>query len=287
MGGEWTGLDFLRASTKQASHATFRGMKTSLAILTICGLSFALGLVTGRLTAPVHESEPNGLSAQSMAALLETAPSAPQKDGLSIGEEKGAKQRFLEGLKDDPRVALAQKLAGWSSDPAAVVGSVIDGMNEDEITVILSSLTSLKKEKLEEVEDLPGYAKRLAELALNDLSEEVDYNDPDLREVYFSLEPNPESAVEEQRGRFGAEKSRMHAILPMNDYDRDSVFVKWTRESDQQVMLFDRYPIRQSEEYNWVYLEPNDGWQKDGYTVSFISDDEEMTLLGTGDFIVE
>ena len=281
------GFDSLWLSTGPDSRATFRGMKTSLVILTVCGLSFALGLVTGRLTAPVHETEPNGLPAKSMAAAVGTDSPAAKKDGVSIGEEKGVKQQFLESLKDDPRVALAQKLAGWSSDPAAVVGSVIDGMNEDEITVILSSLTSLKKENLEEVNDLPRYAKRLAELALNDLSDELDYNDPELRKIYFSLEPSPESAIEEQRERFGAEKSRLHAILPMNGYDRDSVFVKWTRESDQRVMLFDRYPIRQSEEYNWVYLEPNDGWQKDGYTVSFISDDEEMTLLGTGDFIVE
>jgi hypothetical protein len=262
-------------------------MKTSLLILTVCGLSFALGLVTGRLTAPIHETEPNGLPAKGMAAALGIDSPAAEKDGVSIGEGKPAKQQFLESLKDDPRVALAQKLAGWSSDPAAVVGSVIDGMNEDEITVILSSLTSLDKENLDEVNDLPGYAKRLAELALNDLSNEVDYNDPNLREVYFSLEPDPERAIEEQRERFGAEKSRMHAILPMNGYDLDSVFVKWTRNSDQQVMLFDRYPIRQSEEYNWVYLEPNEGWQKGGYSVAFISDDEEMTLLGTGDFIVE
>lgn len=262
-------------------------MKTSLLILAVCILSFALGLVTGRLTAPQNEAAPRGFPAESLAAALKPNPAAAQPGEDSTGDEKGIKQQFLENLKDDPRVILAQKLAGWSSDPAAVVGTVIDGMNEDEITVILSSLTSLDRENLEEVDDLPAYAKRLAELALNDLSSEVDYSDPNLREIYFSLDPDPERAVEEQRERFGAEKSRMHAILPMNGYDRDSVFVKWTRDSDQQVMLFDRYPIRQNEDYNWVYLEPNDGWQKGGYTVSFISDDEEMTLLGTGDFIAE
>ena len=168
-----------------------------------------------------------------------------------------------------------------------MVGTVIDGMNEDEITVILSSLTSLDKENLEEVNDLPAYAKRLAELALNDLSSEVDHNDPNLGKSIFPLEPNPENAIEEQRERFGAEKARMHAILPMNGYDRDSVFVKWTRDSDQQVMLFDRYPDPTKRGLQLGLLEPNDGWQKGGYTVSFISDDEEMTLLGTGDFITE
>ena len=262
-------------------------MKTSLVILTVCGLSFAVGLVTGRLTAPTHKTETNGLSAKSMATALATDLIAANQVEASTGDGNGVNQQLLESLKDDPRIALAQKLASWSSDPAAVVGSVIDGMNEDEITVILSSLTSLDRENLDEVNDLPTYAKRLAELALNDLSSEVDYNDPNLRDIYFSLEPDPETAIEEQRDRFGAEKTRMHAILPMNGYDRDSVFVKWTSNSDQQVMLFDRYPIRQSEDYNWVYLEPNNGWEKGGYTVSFISDDEEMTLLGTGDFIVE
>ena len=207
--------------------------------------------------------------------------------GAPTDPAKNAKQDFLEDLQNDPRVIMAQKLANWTDDPAAVVGTVIDGMNEDEITLILSSLTSLDREELEGISDLPGYAKRLAQLALNDVSQEPNYFDPDLRPIYFSLSPDPEKAIETQQQRFGTEKSRMHAILPMQGYQYDSVFVKWTRNSDQQVMLFDRYPIRMDEEYNWVYFEPEAGWEKGGYTVSFISDDEDMSLLGTGDYVAE
>ncbi|MEE3329065.1 MAG: hypothetical protein VX252_17125 [Myxococcota bacterium] len=262
-------------------------MKTFIAILAGCSLSFVVGLVAGRLTAPSSDS---GLALEQAKAGMRTSPLAPADDSeadAALAESgQNSKLDFLESMQDDPRVVLARKLASWTDDPAAVVGTVIDGMNPDEISMIVSSLTSLNKEELENVEDLPRYAKRLAELALNDVSNEPNYYDPDLRPVYFSLEPDPELAVEAQQERFNAGNSRMHAIFPMEGYQQDSVFVKWTDEAGE-VMLFDRYPIRESEEHNWVYLEPKEGWQKGNYTVSFLSDDEQMSLLGTGGYRVE
>ena len=260
-------------------------MKSAILIVLGCGLFFLLGLVTGRMTAPDHAVAAPG----SVLAQRDTSTSVgdPDLEGPAKTPKEQTKLGFLESLQDDPRVMLAQKLAGWTDDPAGVVGTVIDGMNDDEISMIVSSLTSLNREELENVEDLPRYAKRLAELALNDVSSEPNYYDPELRPIYFSLEPKPDEAVEAQQERFSAGRSRMHAIFPMEGYQRDSVFVKWTRNSDNQVMLFDRYPIRSEEDYNWVYLEPEAGWEKGDYTVSFISDDEEMSLLGTGGFVAE
>ena len=80
-------------------------------ILAVCGLSFALGLVTGRLTAPLNQVEPHGIAAKRLAAALELDPATTEPNEVSIDDEKGLKQQFLEGLKDDPRVVLAQKLA--------------------------------------------------------------------------------------------------------------------------------------------------------------------------------
>ena len=263
-------------------------MKTTLMILAACSLSFVIGLFAGRITAPMSEPRLASDSTESaISDFLRRQGVDPNGETATDDAKKATKQNFLKDLQNAPRVMMAQKLASWTDDPAAVVGTVIDGMNQDEISVILSSLTSLDREELEDINDLPGYAKRLAQLALNDVTQEPNYYDPDLRPVYFSLDPNPEKAIETQQQRFGAEKSRMHAILPMQGYQKDSVFVKWTRNSDQQVMLFDRYPIRMNDEYNWVYFEPEAGWEKGGYTVSFISDDEEMALLGSGDYVTE
>ncbi|MFL2936441.1 MAG: hypothetical protein ACJZ7Z_06885 [Myxococcota bacterium] len=263
-------------------------MKTTVVILAACSLSFGIGLFAGRITAPMSEARPAfDPAGNAISEALLSHGMVPDGEATAGQDPKGTKQNFLEDLQNDPRIIMAQKLANWTDDPAAVVGTVIDGMNQDEIAVILSSLTSLDREELGDIEDLPKYAKRLAQLALNDVTQEPNYYDPDLRPVYFSLDPNPEKAIEAQQQRFGAEKSRMHAILPMQGYQKDSVFVKWTRNSDQQVMLFDRYPIRVNDEYNWVYFEPEAGWEKGGYTVSFLSDDEEMGLLGSGDYVAE
>ena len=123
----------------------------------------------------------------------------------------------------------------------------------------------------------------MAELAVQDLVGQPAFRDPQLPEVYFSRDPNPEQAAALRQSEFEGE-GRMHAILPMADYAEDRVFVKWTRVDDREVMLFDTYPIRANEDFNWVYLEPKAGWEPGEYSVDFYSTDESMSPLAGGNY---
>ena len=109
---------------------------------------------------------------------------------------------------------------------------------------------------------------------------------PSLPPLYFSDSPDPNRAVSENLSEF-ENPGRLHAILPMDEYRGEEVFVKWTRVDDQEVMLFDRYPIRAQSEYNWVYLEPKEGWPAGEYSVDFYSNDEKMDPVAGGDFRIK
>ena len=211
---------------------------------------------------------------------------APQA-ALSDQDIKRLTEEWLEpSANGDPAQELVRTLSDWGGNPQAVVEGVIDSMSDDQISALLTSLTSLDREALDDVYDVRAYANRMAELALGDLTGEPALRDPGLAPVYFSDSPDPQRAVDENLNEF-ENPNRLHAILPMDDYEGDQVFVKWTRVNDQEVMLFDRYPIRAKSDYNWVYLEPREGWPAGEYSVDFYSSDETMRPVAGGNFQVK
>ena len=256
-------------------------MKTLFAILATSIFFFVAGLVVGRLTATERVGPgPPALAASENEIDLDSPGAESTKTRGELRREA------LSEWKNDPRVEIARSLARWSQDPNAVVGTVIDTMSDDEIAMTLTSLTSLKGDDLDSVHDLRKYARRLAEIAMADTIGQPSQRNPDLPEVYFSHRADPERAKELRQTEFEG-NGRIHAILPMNDYVDDQVFAKWTRLDDGEVMLFDTYPIRQDSEYNWVYLEPRDGWPSGEYSVDFYSSDEEMRPIAGSNFNVK
>ncbi|MAI80743.1 MAG: hypothetical protein CL917_17515 [Deltaproteobacteria bacterium] len=260
-------------------------MKTFILSVILASIFFVSGFFFGRLTSPESER-----TAQArLAGDLIQSPSMTEKQGdlaASKPQDTKTKKEILQDFQNDPRLEIARTLANWGGNPTQVVDTVINGMTDDEITVTLSSLTSLKTEDLKDVNDLQQYAKRMAELAVNDLVGNPVERDPLLPEIFFSQEPDPDSAVQNKQTSFDGSK-RIHAILPMDNYQGDEVFVKWTNVADPEVMLFDSYPIRADADYNWVYLEPNDGWSAGEYSVDFYSSDEYMTPLGGGNYQIK
>ncbi|MDG2051158.1 MAG: hypothetical protein P8M78_13455 [Myxococcota bacterium] len=212
--------------------------------------------------------------------LLQPQAALSQRDIELLAEE------WLDASASDPAQELVRTLSNWGGDPQAVVEGVIDSMSDDQISALLTSLTSLDRESLDEAYDVRAYANRMAELAIGDLTGEPTLRDPSLPPLYFSDSPDPNRAVSENLSEFENPR-RLHAILPMDEYGGEEVFVKWTRVDDQEVMLFDRYPIRAKSEYNWVYLEPKEGWPAGEYSVDFYSNDEKMDPVAGGDFRIK
>ncbi len=263
-------------------------MRSYLVTALIAILMFLAGFWTGLMSSPfVMLSNPAFTDLRDRTVdRAEAPPSLAPRTELSQQDITRLTEQWLEPSSDGaPAQELVRALSDWGGNPQAVVEGVIDSMSDDQISALLTSLTSLDHEALDDAYDVRAYANRMAELALGDLSGEPALRDPGLAPVYFSEAPDPQRAVDEDSSEF-ENPDRLHAILPMEDYEGDQVFVKWTRVSDQEVMLFDRYPIRTNSDYNWVYLEPREGWPAGEYSVDFYSSDERMHPLAGGDFLV-
>ena len=262
-------------------------MRNILVTALIAILMFVAGFWTGQMTSPfalLANPALRNLSDQSIGSV--GGALLPQA-AMSEQDIKRLTEEWLEpSAKGDSAQELVRTLSDWGGNPQAVIEGVIDSMSDDQISALLTSLTSLDRESLDDVYDVRAYANRMAELALGDLTGEPALRDPGLPPIYFSDSPDPQRAVDENLSEF-ENPGRLHAILPMDDYKGDEVFVKWTRVNDQEVMLFDRYPIQAKSDYNWVYLEPREGWPSGEYSVDFYSSDEEMQPVAGGDFQVK
>ena len=254
-----------------------------------CGLLlFFAGFLAGRATSPLAALGQPGVLAPSITRAI-TDPEGSNLNGDpgdSIGIGQQLAEQWMEAADAAPAQDLVRTFSDWGGDPQGVVENVIDSMSDEQLGSLLSSLTSLDQDELDDVYDIRRYANRMAELALGDLTGEAPLRDSGLQEVYFSDSPDAARAIEEAATEFENPK-RLHAILPMENYQGDRVFVKWTRVDDQEVMLFDQYPIRAESDYNWVYLEPRSGWPSGEYSVDFYSSDEEMMPVGGGNYRIK
>jgi hypothetical protein len=89
------------------------------------------------------------------------------------------------------------------------------------------------------------------------------------------------------RDRFDAGDSRIYAFFPTDRYERDTVMIKWLRGDRNQILAFERYPIRPGDAHGYVWLRPRGGWEPGQYQVNVYAADEEVTLLAHGRYRVE
>jgi hypothetical protein len=165
-----------------------------------------------------------------------------------------------------------------------VVGVVIDSMSTRELRSALTSLTKLTEEDLDEIRDLPAFARRVSEIAMDGV---VRYGAPEgagLADVQFSVDPH--NVAELAQDRFSGEE-RIYAVFPMEEYRGDDVFVKWYRSDDPEILLFDRYPILREADSNYVWLDKQHGWPEGEYRVELYSADEAMKKVATGRYVVD
>ena len=109
----------------------------------------------------------------------------------------------------------------------------------------------------------------------------------DAGRVVFATLPSKADSGSPESDRFGVEDSRIFAFFPTDHYERDAVMIKWHRSDRPQILLFERYPIKQSDGNSHVSLRPKGGWEPGQYQVNVYAADEAVTLLAQGRYSVE
>jgi hypothetical protein len=215
------------------------------------------------------------------AAAQATEPAAPSPEG----KERAARPSALPGVDRGSREG---GLAAYPGDPAEVLGVAIDTLRDDEILAALSTITDLDAEELRDVRDPRALARRMSEIALEDLIHAPRDRPADLARVYFS-----EDVLTDDPAHDGAGTSRVFngkdpilASFPNEEYAGDRVFLKWSRLDDPGIVLFRPYTVTRGARYSEIWLEPDEGLAPGRYRVAFYSADEAMHPVASGNYSV-
>ena len=187
--------------------------------------------------------------------------------------------------KVDSLETLLEELQGGELDHRQLVQSAIANLGERELRSILASAASLSTEEIEAVEDLPAFAARLAEVAMEDIVEPAEEPSGSSR-VLFTTTPETRDPLALARSRFTPQESRIFAVFPTASYEQGAVMIKWYRSDPPQILLFKRYPIRPGDAYGYVWLRPKEGWEPGRYHVDVYAADEAVTRLARGHYSV-
>ena len=226
-----------------------------------------------------------------------TLAAVPQEEPVAPAPSNGREQELEEALegswfatlrlaaKVDSLETLLEELQGGDLDHRQLVRSAVANLGERQLQSIVTSTAHLSPEDLEEVSDLPAFATRLAEVAMEDI---VEPSAPatGARRVVFTTAPETREPEAVARSSFEPSQGRIYAVFPTADYERDAVMLKWYRSDPPQILLFERYPIRPGDGYGYVWLQPKGGWEPGQYQVDIFAADEAVTRLARGRYTV-
>ena len=257
-------------------------------LLTLFLLGIGIGWWSAARPAPesaVEGSRLGGASALGTepARLLEgadEADSSPDAANRALLEALAASDASL------PQASLLRLMARFSPDPEAMVAMIIDSMSAEELTLSLASLSRIAPEKLQQLSDPKAFTQRLAQLAMQDLFN-VGRDDPPAPQSVLFSEEGSDADLASQAFPTLLGEGRIRATFPMEGYEGKEVFVKWVRLDDPKIMLFNHYPIRSGADFNYVWLEPGDGWEKGEYQVDFYTADESLSPLSGGRYLID
>ena len=217
---------------------------------------------------------------------------ASASDAANLREqelEQALESSWLDALrlasKIDSLEQLVAELQGGELDHHQLVRGAIANLGERELRSIVASAASLSAEELDAVEDLPAFAERLAEVAMEDIVEPAGEVAGEPR-VFFTTSPetrNPEAVAQT---RFTPQDPRIYAVFSTAAYEQGAVMIKWYRSDPPRILLFKRYPIRPGAAHGYVWLQPKEGWEPGEYRVDVYAADEAVTRLARGRYSI-
>ncbi|MDP6980096.1 MAG: hypothetical protein QF570_16075 [Myxococcota bacterium] len=286
------------ADRKAMEEPTGPQSRPTIALVATLVIGFALGLITGRFTAPT----PDATSTAPGVARTDTGkPAEKEDDGPGIGMIAGlAKQagEFIESSDEGQGLAAVGDILShasvtdildWSRNPEEVSGRIINEMSDDELVSTITSITKVSPEQIGEYSDLRDYANRLSHIAMSgmitdDISDE--FVDVHLT-VEFATDASSSRGAEDPSSVFPEKTRKIYAVIENPGDIGGNVMVHWYQVDQPRKLLLDQYRISPKDNYSYVWLKaPNRRWQEGQYRVEFFSADEFLAPLASGTYRV-
>ena len=105
--------------------------------------------------------------------------------------------------------------------------------------------------------------------------------------VVFTSSPQTGDLDSTAREQFNPDEPQIYAVFPTEDFEGDTVMIKWYRRDQPKILLLQRYSIVPGEPHGYVWFRPDGGWEPGQYEVNIYSGDEAMRPLAAGHYAVQ
>jgi hypothetical protein len=181
--------------------------------------------------------------------------------------------------------ALISEMQAQEDDPNELIAVAIANSSDEDLIAITSAVTRIDDETLRRSHDVRAFAQRLAEVAIQGLSEEASV-EPSGGHVDFAasaVDYDPEALGQQT---FSTDQAKIYAIVSLPDYDGRHVMMKWSHLDSGRIHAFSRrrvsrdIPIR-----SWH--EPTSDWAEGTYRVDVFTADDAVLPLARGEYVIE
>ncbi len=266
-------------------------MTTAIGMLSTWAMGFGMGLGALAISS-VGEDE--RLPARGVAPRPIAHASAAAPEPVTCREDEAAWSAALDGLSANLR--LAAQVADLESALSALRTGAIDGpsfvraavhsMPEHEIKDVLAATTKLDADHLDGIEDIQGYAMRLADIAMEGVLAEETEAAPGVVDVEFSARQDGRRSNWATADTFDAGEDRLYAFFDTTDWPSGEVMVRWRHVESGDVLLLEQHRVRSGVPRGFVWYSPSGSWDAGVYQVDVYSDDEGLGHLASGRYAV-
>lgn len=183
-------------------------------------------------------------------------------------------------------INLLKELNNTNDTPenkSETIDQLINTVKDKEINFYLNQ--NFPSETLNEITDKRLFTKRLIEEYSGSQHEEENISING--DINFSTGA---TSSEENTNNFSIKKNQSifaHLITKSSVAEGKHVFVRWIRQSDSKILLFERKRINLNSNSNWVSITPNEGWDLGSYTVTFYTFESGMHIIAKNIYFID
>jgi hypothetical protein len=213
--------------------------------------------------------------------------------GGNHGPGLSDREVILESTGTNPWVTPLGKEEG--DDAEASVPDEVRQIEEpaprtDALASLLFDLIGISPEDIPLTLSVQEFAADVAAVATKDvwtLREEASMpGNLTVTDIRFGTSPRPPESAESPRTRFSPYDTRIFAVFETRAYTYPSVFVKWCRIDQLELIVLQKYDIEPCAASNYVWYNKKEGWPAGQYRVEVYSLGESFTMISSGHYEV-
>ena len=254
-------------------------MKSISVVIVSLILAFAGGYVVALLGQPKipNVTKPEIAPEASVIRTLIEKPKINIEATLQLENALSIAQRKISDLKDINQSLSRQiekmNLTKYSQTTYSELLAKIDRLPSPLIHKWLARL--FDEEYLSTVENLHGFSREIAEIALTNDKDEQSIGAVSIR---FSHSPINEIRLLNDTIEIDQFDTLYAHILPTQDMD--NCIIKWQHSNTGEILLFKHLALNTKNQAQYVWIKPSNGWRTGNYLVTIHDMDNSKQLVG-------